>query len=92
MGKGTRPTVPDSWRRGVARLLSDGGHDPQMTAGRPIHARDDAMIGQLTGTSQRCRLEGCLGRRYGARWPDGTLTWPCSKGLFNRPDRQLQIR
>lgn len=42
----------------MARLLSDGGHDPLMTAGRGIHARDDAMIGQLTGTSQRCRLEG----------------------------------
>jgi hypothetical protein len=63
-----------------------------METGRRLHGRDDAMIGQLTGTSRRCQLEGCLGRRYGVRWPDGSLTWPCSKGLFKRPgDGELQI-
>lgn len=28
-----------------------------------------------------CTLEGCRGRRYGTRWPDGSLTWPCGKGM-----------
>jgi hypothetical protein len=62
-----------------------------MAIGRPIHGRGDAMTGQLTGTSRRCQLESCLGRRYGARWPEGSLTWPCSKGLREREDGELQI-
>jgi hypothetical protein len=92
MGKGIRSSSAGSRVGGLDALLSDGGHDPLMTANRPIHGRDEAMLGKLTGTSRRCQLEGCLGRRYGARWPDGTLSWPCSKGLFDRPDGQLQIR
>jgi len=28
-----------------------------------------------------CTLEGCMGRRHGVRWPDGSLTWPCGRGM-----------
>lgn len=47
--------------------------------------------GALTGTTRHCRLEGCTGRRLGVRWPDGKITWPCSKGLILRKDGEYQI-
>jgi hypothetical protein len=76
----------------LENLTNNGGHDPEMLAERPIHGRNDAVVGALTGTSRRCQLEGCTGRRYGARWsPGGDITWPCSKGIFERPDGELQI-
>lgn len=26
-------------------------------------------------------MEGCNGRRLGVKWPDGRVTYPCTKGL-----------
>jgi hypothetical protein len=37
--------------------------------------------GRLTGGSRRCALEGCRGVLLGVRWPDGELTWPCTRGM-----------
>ena len=65
-------TLTGAAERLRAKWTPDGGHDSEMVAGRPIHGRDGAMIGQLTEPSRRCRLDGFLSRRYGARWPDGT--------------------
>ena len=36
-------------------------------------------------SSRRCSLEGCTGRQLGVRWPDKSITWPCTKGM-----RQLE--
>lgn len=44
--------------------------------------RDETKIGLTTGTTKRCTLEGCRGLRVAVRWPDGKLTWPCSRGLI----------
>lgn len=41
-------------------------------------------VGRVVG-SRRCTLEGCTGKRLGVRWPDGRLTWPCTKGMERLP-------
>ena len=38
-------------------------------------------IGIHTGGKYMCRLEGCSGYRIATRWPDGRMTYPCSKGM-----------
>jgi len=37
--------------------------------------------GSVTSSSRRCQLAGCSGRRIATRWPDGKVTYPCSKGM-----------
>ncbi len=49
--------------------------------GRKIFTRNGGVRGLLTGTTRRCQLEGCSGIRVRAVWPDGSWTWPCTKGL-----------
>jgi hypothetical protein len=39
------------------------------------------VFGLTTGAVRECQLSGCRGVRVGVRWPDGKLTYPCSKGL-----------
>lgn len=46
-----------------------------------VLSRDRKLRGVLTGGSRRCQLEGCTGRKLGVRWPDGKITWPCTKGM-----------
>jgi hypothetical protein len=46
-----------------------------------VYARGGKRYGLATGTTRRCQLEGCCGTRLGVRWPDGKITWPCTKGL-----------
>lgn len=41
--------------------------------------------GRATGTTYPCRMEGCTGVRVMVRWPDGKVTWPCSKGMGRGP-------
>jgi len=47
--------------------------------GGPVFGRGGTMSGHVVGYKD-CTLEGCRGRLLGVRWPDGKLTWPCSKG------------
>lgn len=55
--------------------------------GTPVFERAPSQVhGLLTGTGYRCRLEGCSGMRLGVKWPEGNLTWPCSKGLTQNAD------
>jgi len=49
--------------------------------GQTVISRCGQMQCKTTGGTRPCRLEGCLGVRVGVRWPDGTLTWPCTKGM-----------
>jgi hypothetical protein len=37
--------------------------------------------GVPTGGTRTCQMEGCRGLLVGVRWPDGKLTWPCTKGM-----------
>jgi hypothetical protein len=56
----------------------------------------EGTCGRVVGT-KACTLESCGGIRLGVRWPDGRLTWPCSKGLTARDsdfhdDDQIEMR
>ena len=63
-----------------------------MNKGTRVYNRDGEAFGLATGGYPRhCTLEGCRGVRYGVRWPDGELTYPCSKGLIDRNDGSFQL-
>lgn len=65
-----------------------------MEKGTRVYNREGTEFGLATGgaaRSRRCTMEGCLGVRYGVRWPDGELTYPCSKGLIDRDDGSFQL-
>lgn len=47
--------------------------------------------GLATGANHACRMDGCSGQRVSVRWPDGALTFPCSRGLIARADGSRQI-
>jgi hypothetical protein len=59
--------------------------------GKTILTRDASMEGKVISATRRCSMEGCLGIRLGVRWPNGRLTYPCSRGITNSPDGKLQI-
>lgn len=56
-----------------------------------IWNREARERGQRTGGIRHCGLDGCTGVRVGTRWPDGKITWPCTKGLIARADGDWQI-
>lgn len=62
-------------------------HDPP----RFVFARGGRLRGRLTGGTRVCPLEGCPGARLGVRWPDGRLTWPCTKGMIQCADGDWEI-
>ena len=50
--------------------------------GQTVRSRDDKVTGVvITGNPVHCSMEGCRGVKAAVRWPDGKLTYPCSKGL-----------
>ena len=65
-----------------------------MTTSKPgaffVYARNGRQRGWKIG-SRRCNLEGCCGTRYCVRWKDGSVTWPCNRGMKLRRDGHLQI-
>lgn len=56
-----------------------------------IWNREGTERSQRTGGTRQCGMEGCRGLRIGTRWPDGKITFPCSKGLTQRADGDWQI-
>lgn len=56
-----------------------------------VYNREGLEFGILTKSTRRCSMEGCSSERRMVRWPDGKKTWPCVRGLINRPDGHLQI-
>lgn len=56
-----------------------------------VYARYGSRKGTLTHTKRRCQMESCVRDRYGVRWPDGKITWPCAGGMKMRKDGQWQI-
>lgn len=49
--------------------------------GDTVVSRDMTCAGQIVGDPRPCRQDGCRGQQVPVRWPDGELTWPCTKGL-----------
>ena len=47
----------------------------------PLMSRDGETNGSATGGGYHCQQDGCRGWRIGVRWNDGTITFPCSKGM-----------
>ena len=64
-----------------------------MTTGKTVVvlSRDGKLKGKLTGGERVCQMESCGGIRYGVRWEDGTLTFPCSAGLRWVSNTKLRI-
>jgi hypothetical protein len=56
-----------------------------------VYARGGKPKGKYLGETQRACFEGCRGRRVSVRWPDGKMTYPCTRGLKVRKDGNLQI-
>lgn len=56
-----------------------------------VFSRDGRLRGHTTGHTKPCTLEGCRGERVRVKWPDGKITWPCSKGMERLPSG-FQIR
>jgi len=60
--------------------------------GTPVVNRDGSQSGKTTGGERLCRqVEGCTGVQVAVRWPDGRLTWPCSRGMDHRTDGSWRI-
>ena len=59
----------------------------QPTPGIAVLGRDGKLEGKTTGAAYACQMDGCTGRRMGVRWPDGKITYPCSKGMDFPVDR-----
>lgn len=58
--------------------------------GTKVLNRDATHEGTTTGGTRPCTMEGCTGIRIAVRWPDGKITYPCSKGLGSK-DGKYQI-
>ena len=54
---------------------------PLPKKGNIILDRNSAEKGEVRGNGKPCSLEGCRGIRFPVRWPNGKLTWPCTKGM-----------
>lgn len=61
--------------------------------GEPVFVwnREGNERGELTGSKRPCKGE-CAGTSLGAQWPDGEITWCCTRGMFIREDGQYQLR
>lgn len=56
-----------------------------------VYSADGSAKGVAKAGGYRCQMEGCTGKRLAVKWPDGTVTRPCTKGMLTRPDGSLQI-
>ncbi len=52
--------------------------------------KDARVAGTITGTSE-CRQAGCRGLYLHVKWPDGTRTYPCTKGCTQRPGGDWEV-
>jgi len=60
--------------------------------GHRVVSRDGSDVGLTTGSLHSCQLEGCSGTRISVRWPDGSHTFPCSRGMsYDMDDDSWQI-
>lgn len=59
--------------------------EPLVKPQDPVTTRG-GETGRATGSTHRCRMHGCNGRRITVRWPDRKITHPCTKGMERAPD------
>jgi hypothetical protein len=63
--------------------------------GTVVHGRAgtefETVQGVTTGATRGCLLGGCGGVCYYVRWPDGHLTIPCGRGMYQQPDGSYRI-
>jgi hypothetical protein len=60
--------------------------------GKRVVSTTGSERGVATGSTYRCRMEGCNGMRVATKWEDGKTTHPCSKGMVFLTDGSMQIR
>ncbi len=58
----------------------------QIARGTIVLTAGGDAAGILTGGHRTCALGGCTGLRLATRWPDGRLTFPCTKDMAFDPD------
>lgn len=56
-----------------------------------VYNGDASQKGVAKAAGYSCQMEGCTGKRLAVKWPDGSVTRPCTKGMFTRPDGSWQI-
>ena len=71
-------------------MNSPAERTPQLVYGRK-ETRLENIVGKIRGQGKNCTLESCRGWRFPVRWPNGKLTWPCTKGMTIRDDGEYQI-
>lgn len=65
---------------------------PKVQEDQPVHGIGGEETGHTTGGTRQCQLHGCSGRRIATKWNDGTLTYPCEKGMnFDRESEEWSI-
>jgi len=50
-----------------------------------VYNRDKSQVGETTGTTRVCQMDGCGGRRIAVRWPDNKITYPCENHHLTPP-------
>lgn len=53
-----------------------------LDAVKTVSTQDGSLTGKVI-SRKACTLTSCRGTRLGVRWPDGQLTWTCTKGMDN---------
>ncbi len=56
-----------------------------------VLSSDGKLQGYVTGVQFPCRMTGCNGLRIPTRWPDGRISYPCSKGMDQLPNGDWKI-
>ena len=46
-----------------------------------VVARGGGLEGVYLRTTNRPCFEGCRGKRVSVRWPDGSISYPCTAGM-----------
>ena len=73
---------------------------PFITPNPPVHSRrgqpafrlsSTVEVGRATGNHHDCSMHGCPGQRVSVRWPNGKITFPCSKGMRVRANGDWEI-
>ncbi len=55
--------------------------DPFRPGTKVIHRNQAIGTGYLVGGKYPCQMEGCRGSQLATRWPDGTITYPCTREM-----------
>jgi hypothetical protein len=59
--------------------------------GTSVLSRDGKEQGEMSGSTHRCQMEGCLGVRVSVKWSNGQYTYPCSKGMVKESNGSYKL-